>query len=129
MHAGIVSCPPDATCTELARMMSDHRVHSVAVADIGHGRPWGTWHMVSDMDLLAALAGGRDLAARELAGTDAAAISANEPVERAAQLMVDKSVSHLVVLHAEGGYPVGVLSTLDIAAAYARPQALGGPTR
>lgn len=33
MHAGVVSCPPDASFAELARVMSDHRVHAVAVAD------------------------------------------------------------------------------------------------
>ena len=38
MHAGIVSCPPGAPFSEVARAMGDHRVHAVAVADITHGR-------------------------------------------------------------------------------------------
>jgi CBS domain-containing protein len=33
--------------------------------------------------------------------------------------MAEHGVAHLVVLDAAGGYPVGVLSTLDVAAAFA----------
>ena len=43
----------------------------------------------------------------------------NEPLAGAAQLMIEHGVSHLVVREAASGYPVGVLSTLDIAAVYA----------
>jgi CBS domain-containing protein len=118
MHAGVVSCPPDASFSELARVMSDHRVHAVAVADLGHGRPWGTWHIVSDMDLVAAVAAGQQPSARELAGPEAATVSAEEGLARAAALMAEHGVSHLVVLHEASGYPVGILSTLDVASAY-----------
>jgi CBS domain-containing protein len=118
MHAGIVSCSPDSSCSDVARMMGDHRVHAVAVADIGHGRPWGTWHIVTDKDVVLAVASGQERKAHELAGTDVATISAGERLERAAQLMIERGVSHLVVVHEAGGYPVGILSTLDVAAAY-----------
>ena len=33
--------------------------------------------------------------------------------------MTEHGVAHLVVVDAAGGYPVGVLSTLDIVAVYA----------
>lgn len=46
-------------------------------------------------------------------------MSADEPLQNAAQLMSEHGVSHLVVVEGAGGYPLGVLSTLDIAAAYA----------
>ena len=118
MHAGILSCPPDASFSELARAMGDHRVHAVAVADIAHGRPWGTWHIVSDMDLMAAVAEGREPTARQTAGPDSITVSSGETIEQAAALMRKEGVSHLVVLHESGGYPVGIVSTLDIAGAY-----------
>lgn len=118
MHAGVVSCSPDASCSEVARMMGDHRVHAVAVAELGHGRPSGAWHMVSDTDIIAAIASGREPTAREAAGTEAVTISAGERLPRAAQLMSEHGVAHLVVLHESGGYPVGIISTLDVASAY-----------
>jgi CBS domain-containing protein len=120
MHAGIVSCSPDAPLSEVARMMADHRVHAIAVAEIGHGRPWGTWRIVSDMNVMEAVATGRELTAREMAATEAATVSADESLEHAAQVMSKHNVAHLVVLDSAGGYPVGIISTLDVASAYGR---------
>lgn len=118
MHAGVVSCPADASLSEVARIMSDHRVHAVAVAETAHGRPWGTWHMVSDTALMAAIARGEPSTAIQVAGADAYTVSAGESVDKAAGLMVEHGVSHLVVVHETAGYPIGIISTLDVAAAY-----------
>jgi CBS domain-containing protein len=125
MHAGIVSCAADAPLAEVARIMGDHRVHAVAVADLVHGRPYGTWRLVSHMDVVAAIAAGQDVLAREVAATEAETISARDLLERAAQLMNEHGVSHLVVVDPAGGYPVGVISTLDVAAAFGGSQRWG----
>jgi CBS domain-containing protein len=98
MHAGIVSCATDAPLSEVARIMGDHRVHAVAVADLVHGRPYGIWRLVSHMDVVAAIATGEDVLAHEVAATEAQTISADDPLERAAQLMSEHAVSHLVVV-------------------------------
>ena len=127
MHAGIVSCSPDAPVSEVARMMGDHRVHAIAVAELGHGRPWGTWRIVSDMNLMAAVATGSELTAREMAATEAATVSADESLEHAAQVMSKHNVAHLVVLDSVGGYPVGIISTLDVASAYGGGERHEGP--
>ena len=76
MHAGVVSCAADAPLAEVARIMGDHRVHVVAVADLGHGRPYGNWRLVSHMDVVAAIATGQDVLAHEVAATEANTISA-----------------------------------------------------
>ena len=47
------------------------------------------------------------------------AVSADEPLRTAAQLMSEHGVSHLIVVDNAGGYPLGVISTLDIATIYA----------
>ncbi len=99
-------------------MMVDHRVHAIAVADTDNGRPWG---IVSDMDVMAAAATAQEPTARQAAATETATISAAEPLDRAAQIMCERAVAHLVVLDPAGGYPVGILSTLDIASAYGGP--------
>jgi CBS domain-containing protein len=116
MHAGILSCTTDAPLTEVAGIMSEHRVHAVAVVDRDGGRPVA---VVSDLDVVAAAASGTELTALQAAATEPLAVSARETLHRAAQLMAEHGVAHLVVLDAAGGYPVGVLSTLDVAAAFA----------
>jgi CBS domain-containing protein len=116
MHVGILSCASDAPLAEVAGIMSQHRIHAVAVVDHEGGRPIA---VVSDLDVVAAAAGGTEPNALQAAATEPLAVSARETLHRAAQLMAEHSVAHLVVLDPAGGYPVGVLSTLDIAAAYA----------
>jgi CBS domain-containing protein len=118
MHAGIFSCSPDTPLDEVARLMGEHRVHAIAVPEVGHGRPWGTWGIVSDMDLMAAVAAGREATARQLTTASSPTISADEDLGSAARAMCAGGVSHLVVLDGAGGYPVGIISTLDIASAY-----------
>jgi len=116
MHTGILSCAADATLAEVAEIMSANRVHAVAVTDHGHSKPVG---IVSDLDVVAAVATGTDPGALQVAATQPLAVSAEESLGRAAQMMSEHALTHLVVIDATGGYPVGVLSALDIAAAYA----------
>ena len=116
MHAGILSCTSDAPLAEVASIMTEHRVHAVAVTRPDGGRPVG---VVSDLDVVTAVASGTETTALEAAATEPLAVSGGDSIQRAAQLMAEHAVAHLVVLDAASGYPVGVLSTLDIAAAYA----------
>jgi CBS domain-containing protein len=71
------------------------------------------------MDVVTAIAVGADCAAGDAAATEPLVVSADEPLRSAAQLMSEHGVSHLVVVDGAGGYPLGVLSTLDIASVYA----------
>jgi predicted transcriptional regulator len=66
-----------------------------------------------------AVASKEEPAALQAVATEPLAVSADTPLDRAAQLMSEHGVSHLVVTDAASGYPVGVLSTIDIAAVYA----------
>jgi CBS domain-containing protein len=118
MHAGILSCLPDTSVAEVARMMAHHRVHAIAVTDLDHGRPVGLWGIVTDMDVMAAVASGRNQTAGEVTATEGIKISAGEPLDHAAREMGEHGVAHLVVVDPASGYPVGIISTLDIAAAY-----------
>jgi CBS domain-containing protein len=129
MCAGIFSCPPDTPVAAVARMMRDHRVHAIAVPDLAHGRPWGTWRIVSDMDVMSAIATGHRPTAHEMAGTEAPTIAADERFEAAAKMMSERSVTHLVVLDPTAGYPVGIISTLDVASAYGTGRVPGGDER
>lgn len=119
MHHGILGCPADAPLDEVAGIMADNHVHAVAVTNGAGGRPAG---VISALDVVAAIWGDQSMAAAQAAATEPLTISASESLHRAAQLMTEHGVSHLVVLDAAGGHPIGVLSTLDIASVYANNQ-------
>jgi len=120
MHHGILSCADDAPLGEVAGIMAKHRVHAVAVTN-GDGKR--VLAVASDLDVVAAAASGKEPTAMQMAATEPLSISANAPVQHAAQLMTEHGVAHLVVVDAAGGYPVGIISTLDLASLYASESA------
>jgi CBS domain-containing protein len=119
MHRGILSCSAEAPLSEVAGLMAKHRVHAIAITTGQGARPAG---VVSDLDVVAALASGEERTAGQVAATEPLAVSADEHIDRAARMMAEHSVSHLIVLDHASGYPTGVLSTLDVAAVYANAE-------
>ncbi len=122
MHWGLVSCPAGASLTSVAALMADERVHSVVVID-DRSSTGSLWGVISDLDLIAA-ASVRGLAEQTAGGTamtPAVTIAPNERLERAAALMTRYGVAHLVVVDSVEQRPVGVVSSLDLAAALATP--------
>lgn len=116
MTAGVISCSSDTTLADVARTMATRRVHCVVVR--GFGRPEAPlWGIVSDVDVVAAafVRALDDQTAGGSAATPALVIGPTETLERAAQLMIEHAITHLVVVDA--GQPVGMLSTLDVARA------------
>jgi CBS domain-containing protein len=116
MHRGILSCAGDAPLAEVAGIMAEHRVHAVAVTNGESTRPVG---VVSDLDVVAAMASGAEPSALQTAGTEPLSVSADDSLHRAAQLMAEHAVTHLVVQDPAGGHPIGILSTLDLATVFA----------
>jgi CBS domain-containing protein len=115
MHHGIVSCPGDTTLGEVARIMASERVHAVAITTGSSGRPVG---VVSDREVVAAIASGAQPTAGEVA-VDSLGIAGDASLRRAAQTMAAEGVAHLLVKDAASGFPIGVISSLDIASVYA----------
>jgi CBS domain-containing protein len=114
MHVGVLTCSADTPLGEVAGIMAKHRVHAVAVID-DRRRPIG---VVSALDVVAAASRGEHerVTARVAVATEPLiTISADAPLDRAAKLMTHHGVHHLIVVDPPGGYPVGILSTLDIA--------------
>jgi CBS domain-containing protein len=122
MHPGIVTVGVDATVTEVAAAMAAGRIHCVVVAGVvrSGGSERLSWGVLSDLDLMAAIAGG-DLTTRAavLAATATVTIEAGERLAEAARIMAEEQVAHLVVVEPGAERPVGVLSTLDVARAAA----------
>jgi CBS domain-containing protein len=125
MHPGILSCPPNATLTAVARVMATHRIHCVAVMGIpadDHGESL-VWGIITDLDIVKArLKGDAEPTAGELAVSPAVTIETGEPLRTAAQMMAERGLTHLVVVSAALGRPVGILSGLDVAGVLAGGQ-------
>lgn len=118
MHPGVLTCPPDAPLSVVARTMADHRVHCVAIAGLANAEGRGqhfTWGLIADIDLVRALRrGGDGIQAGSIASTEPLAVEEGESLERAAGLMVQHAARHVVVV-SPTGLPSGILSTLDVA--------------
>jgi CBS domain-containing protein len=116
MHQGIISVHPETTLRAVAKVMAKRRVHAIAIASVASGEaPWG---IVSALEVVAAAANGAERTAGELAATEVLTISSGDRLDHAGQLMAEHELSHLIVTDPASGQPIGVLSTLDIVAAY-----------
>jgi CBS domain-containing protein len=113
MHDGIVSCGPAASLRDVAGLLARHQIHCAVVTDEA-GTVWG---IVSDVDLMRGLGSPVPLTAGNLAALEPIAVSPRDGLDRAAQLMAEHDVSHLIVR--SDGAPVGIVSTLDVARAAA----------
>jgi CBS domain-containing protein len=115
MHAGVFTCGEDTSLEAAAAMMAAHSIHCVVVLEgPDDEEPWG---VISDLDLVSA-AFDRDASewkAGQAAVSPAVTIGFEEPLRRAAQLMREYGIAHLVVVDAGSDTPLGVISTLDLA--------------
>jgi CBS domain-containing protein len=123
MHPGLISCSLETPLRAVARMMATYRVHAILVT--AHGEEelpeGGLWGVVSDTDLLRAteVRSLDDQPAGEVAATPVLTVTPVDDLARAAQIMVEHEVSHLIVVDPGSLRPLGVISTLDIARALA----------
>lgn len=121
MHRGVFTCEREASLSEVAATMASESIHCVVI-ESGSGDEGPPWGIVSDLDLIAAatVRALDEQTAGGSAATPVVTISPTETLARAAQLMTENSISHLVVVDHEQQLPLGVLSTLDIAAILAK---------
>ena len=118
MHPGVIISAPESPLRHVARLMARYRLHAVVV--IGDDEEGGVWGIVSDRDLLSAIARGEldEHTAGGMARTPVVTVSRSDSVKHAARVMSEHALTHLLVL-ASGRHPVGVVSTLDLACAAA----------
>lgn len=132
MHPGILTCARETPLRTVASMMARYDVHAIVVfGGLESSDEAQLWGIVSDLDLVgAALAG--DLDDRTVgmtATTPVGVVSGRKTMAEAARRMVENATTHLVVIEPDTRQPVGVISTLDIAAALAGTQLRVGPPR
>jgi CBS domain-containing protein len=115
MHAGVFTCSEDASLETAAAMMASRSIHCVVVLEgPDEEKPWG---VISDLDLVSAAFArdAREWKAGEAAGSPTVTIGSDQPLCRAAQLMREYGITHLVAVDPDTSMPLGVISTLDLA--------------
>ena len=121
MHTGVFHCPPETPLKVVARIMSLNKIHSVVVfGDPANYNDERAWRIVSDVDLVGlALSGSVSRTAGDAATGEVLTVVPSDLIAHAAKVMSGNGTSHVVVVDEASNHPVGVLSTLDIAAALA----------
>ena len=112
MSAPVIVCPAETPLTTVARTMATRHVHAVVVTD-DDADPVA-WRVVSDHAMAAAGAAAGERTVGDVAERPRGAAEGDWPLDRAARLMAQNGVTHLVVVDSHGR-PVGMLSTLDLA--------------
>ena len=118
MRVGVVTCEPETSLRDVARIMVGYQIHSLLVGDITSGEnPWG---IITDLDLATAAASDMsELTARDVASSDLISVPANESLPAAAKQMADRKCTHLLAVQPDTGRPVGVISALGLASVIA----------
>ncbi len=122
MRPGVVTCKPQATLGQVAKILTENRVHALFVL----GADNTIRGIITDFDLLAgewlsgdkeSLAAMRRMTAGDLMSSPVKSIEAEAPANEAAQRMQERVVRRLLVT--ENGKPVGVISVSDIVSSIA----------
>jgi CBS domain-containing protein len=112
MGAPVITCPADTPLIAVARLMATRHIHAVVVVD--DEKDPLAWRVLSDRILTSTGATADNLTAGQVAERPREAAEEDWPLDRAAHLMAEHGVTHLVVVDAHGR-PAGMLSTLDLA--------------
>jgi CBS domain-containing protein len=108
MHRGVIACPATAPLADVAAALVERRAHTVMVAGEDG------WAFVTDMDVVAgALRGEPVPTAGAMASMGLAVVRFDASLELAASMVAESRAAHVVAVDAEG-FPVGVVSTLDL---------------
>jgi CBS domain-containing protein len=119
MRVGVLTCTPDTSLQDAARIMSGYEIHCLIVADPEVGRHAGAWRVVDALDVASAEAEGKTRSVGEIASAPVVTIDSNAPLADAARLMAERRSDHLVAVTAGSDRPVGVISASGLAAVLA----------
>lgn len=119
MRAGVLTCPPETSLRTVARMMAQYGVHAVVVTGVEPERDGDfeerAWRIVPDAAIARYASAIDDVTAGGAAMEPVVTVVADDPLQRAADLMLEHGTSHVVVTDEATGRAVGILSTLDLA--------------
>ncbi len=113
MSSPITMVPPETTVREAARLMRDNDIGSVIVVD----KSEELCGILTSTDFVAAVADERSMAetpVSEFMTEDVVTTTANEPIRKIADLMVEHGFHHVPVV--EGDQVIGIVTTSDLTA-------------
>lgn len=117
MHVGLITCAPDNSLDEAARIMVDRDIHALVVAR-ADGEPLG---VISQTDLVLARQGrGAEeldrLRARDIMTPGVLTVDESAPLHQAVTLLTSRRIHRLVVTRQQGDHAkaVGILSMTDV---------------
>jgi CBS domain-containing protein len=116
MNVGLVTCRPDDTLRAVAAKLAGNRIHAVIVASDTERAPLA---VVTDRDVVYGHSVGKldALTAREAATEPTVTVRPEAELRHASELMTRHGTTHVVVTDGSYGAAVGILSSLDVAAA------------
>jgi CBS domain-containing protein len=116
MHAGVVTCRPDATLRTVAALLAEHRIHAVVVASADEAAHVA---VVTDRDVVLGHSRGNldRLTAGDAASEPTVTVRADLDLRYASEAMSQHGTTHIVVTAPGDSKPIGILSSLDIASA------------
>jgi CBS domain-containing protein len=119
MHRGVVTCRPNDSLRTVAAILAANRIHAVVVASPEERTPCA---VVTDRDVVYGHLLGKldELTARDAASEPTVTVRADLDLREASGLMVRYGTTHVVVTERDDGTPIGILSSLDVAAAVGR---------
>lgn len=111
MTVGVPTCPPNTPAVEVARLILENGFEAVVVLDGSEGHAIG---VVSQVELVEAYGKGivSDLTAEDVMQAGVPQIPPDIPLAAAAQIMLDRSVRALFLMHNAGGiiYPAAMIT-------------------
>ena len=114
MSSGVVAIAEGASLDAVYHALISHRIHAVLVVGARGATPLG-WATASG--LLAHASEDRSLvSARDAITEEPHEISMQATVRDAITMLSEMNTTHLIVVEQRGGFPVGVISELDVAA-------------
>jgi CBS domain-containing protein len=115
MDTELLTIAPEATLREAAQRMSGRNVGAALLLDAAIGSYLG---IITERDLLNAIAAGDDLDVRRVADSatsNIVSVSADASLEQAAQKMIKGGFRHLLVV--TNGDAIGIISMRDLVVA------------
>jgi CBS domain-containing protein len=116
MNIGLVTCSPDETLRVVAAKLAGHRIHAIIVAEDDQRAPLA---VVTDRDVVFGHSVGKldVLTAREASTEPTVTVRPDVDLRHASDLMTRHGTTHIIVTDGSYGSAVGILSSLDVAAA------------
>jgi CBS domain-containing protein len=116
MNVGLVTCRPDETLRVVAAMLAGNRIHAIIVAPDEQRAPLA---VVTDRDVVYGHSVGKldTLTASQAATEPTVTVRPDVDLRHASELMARHGTTHIIVTDGSYGAAVGILSSLDVAAA------------